>query len=99
MQGSLKETAIIFKIRNAAFCMLYASFAFSSFILSTSLAQTIPNIQQSSPGTLLSGPVDPDMGRLSVIHLLGGHIITVPETPGSELGLHSMVISKLIPQL
>jgi len=56
-------------------------------------AQTIPNIEQSSPGVLLSGPVDPDMGRLSVIHLLGGHIITVPETPGSEAGDHLLTQS------
>lgn len=48
----------------------------------------IPNVQQGQPGTLLKGPVDPDMGRLANIQFLGGHIITIPETPGSEPGDH-----------
>ena len=51
----------------------------------------IPNVQQGVPGSLLAGPVDPDMGRLAVITYLGGHIITVPETPGSEPGDHQIV--------
>ena len=69
-----------------AFCLLTLN-------LSQTNAQTIPNTQQNSPGDLLSGPVDPDMGRLSVIHLLGNQIITVPETPGSEAGDHQLTQS------
>jgi len=51
---------------------------------------SVPNVQQGAPGTLLTGPVDPDMGRLAVITYLGGHIITVPETPGSEPADHQL---------
>ena len=66
-------------ISSAVFLFAYAS---------TSFAQIIPNTSQNSPGELLSGPVDPDMGRLAVIQLLGNQIITIPETPGSEPGDH-----------
>ena len=66
-------------VSSAAFLFIYAS---------PSFAQLIPNTTQNSPGELLSGPVDPDMGRLAVIQLLGNQIITIPETPGSELGDH-----------
>ena len=89
-QGRFKKVAILFKVYSKPVGLLYASVIFSLFISSTSFSQTIPNTQQSSPGTLLSGPVDPDMGRLSVIHLLGNNIITVPETSGSEPGDHQL---------
>ena len=69
------------------------SFILSLFIYGPSLAQTIPNTSQNSPNSLLSGPVDPDMGRLAVIQLLGNQIITIPETPGSEPGDHQLVQS------
>ena len=80
-------------ISNNFLRVFLTSLGLSLLASSLSFAQTIPNTSQSSPGALLSGPVDPDMGRLSVIHLLGGHIITVPETPGSEPGDHQLTQS------
>ena len=59
--------------------------------ISTGIAQTIPNVNQPAPGTLISGPIDPDMGRLSTIEYLGGYVITIPENPGSEPGDHMTV--------
>ena len=55
------------------------------------MAQTIPNVVQPAPGTLLSGPVDPDMGRLPIIEILGPYAITIPESPGSQPGAHVTV--------
>jgi len=50
---------------------------------------TVPNsARNEQPGTLLVGPVDQQMGRLANIQFLGGHILTIPETPGSEAGDH-----------
>ena len=54
-------------------------------------AQTIDNSPQPSPGTLLIGPVDPDAGRMATIEYLGGYIIAIPESPGSESGDHRVV--------
>jgi len=58
--------------------------------LSPALSQaTVPNsARNEQTGTLLAGPVDPQMGRLANIQFLGGHIITIPETPGSEPSDH-----------
>ena len=60
-------------------------------VSSGSFAQSVPNVQQPAPGTLLSGPVDPQMGRLAVIQYLGGYVITIPEGPGSDSGDHMAV--------
>ncbi len=56
----------------------------SKILLLPGFAQTVPNVQQPSPGTLINGPIDPDMGRLSTIEYLGGYVITIPENPGSQ---------------
>ena len=77
-----------FKLSGSPIRALFTSLACSLILSGSLFAQSIPNTQQSNPGTLLSGPVDPDMGRLAVIQLLGGHIITIPEIPGSEPGDH-----------
>ncbi|MEO0367291.1 MAG: Ig-like domain-containing protein [Pseudomonadota bacterium] len=53
-----------------------------------SLAQSIPNTQQGTPGTLINGPIDPSAGRLTTIEYLGGYIIAIPEVPGSEESDH-----------
>jgi len=90
MQSSFTKTIITLNIKIDTVRMLFACLIFALFINGELFAQTIPNRQHNAPGTLLSGPVDPDMGRLSVIHLLGNHIITVPETAGSETGDHQL---------
>ena len=76
-------------IRRITFGSIMFLFAYGS----PSFAQIIPNTSQDSPGELLSGPVDPDMGRLAVIQLLSNQIITIPETPGSEPGDHQLTQS------
>jgi len=65
---------------------IFPLIAFSLIVTQTAGAQvTVPNESRGeAPGTRLAGPVDPDMGRLANIQFLGGHIITIPETPGSE---------------
>lgn len=65
---------------------------FSTLFLNTpAFSQTIENVTQGAPGTLINGPIDPDMGRLSTIEYLGGYVITIPENPGSEPGDHRLV--------
>lgn len=62
-----------------------AAFLFSCFSVSV-FAQGFPNTTQGAPGTLLQGPVAPEMGRTAIIEYIGGYIITWPEGPGSEAG-------------
>ena len=64
---------------------------FSSVQLRSANAQSIDNIPQSPPGTLVIGPVDPDAGRMATIEYLGGYIIAIPESPGSEADDHRVV--------
>ncbi len=51
----------------------------------SALAQGVPNVPQV-PGTLLSGPNAPEMGRLAVIAYHGEMLITLPEVPGGPPG-------------
>ena len=50
------------------------------------LAQGMPNVPQAAPGTLLNGPIAPEMGRTTVIDYLGGYIVTLLVESGSEAG-------------
>jgi hypothetical protein len=49
-------------------------------------AQGFPNVTQPAEGTLLQGPVAPEMGRLAIIEIIGDYLVTIPEAPGSEGG-------------
>lgn len=69
--------------KSVASALLFFSCAFG-FNVSTANAQAIDNVPQSTPGTLINGPIDPDVGRLTTLEYLGGYIIAIPEVPGSE---------------
>ena len=62
-------------------CTLVCAWAIAIPICS---AQSVDNVTQPAPGTLIVGPVDPDAGRLTTIEYLGGYVIAIPEIPGSE---------------
>ena len=48
---------------------------------SLAFSQEFPNVPQT-PGEFLSH-VAPEMGRLAIIDILDGHVVTIPEGPGS----------------
>jgi DNA-binding beta-propeller fold protein YncE len=56
------------------------------------LAEGFPNVEQV-PGTLLAGPVAPEMGRLAIMEYLGGKVVTIPEKPSSPRGSDFIVRS------
>lgn len=74
-------------IRSAVFIQFCLFVSLQTLGITTATANP-PNTQQGIPGTLINGPFDPDMGRLANIQFLGGYVITIPETPGSEQGDH-----------